>query len=133
METESFPLINKAHHGRNIKRVREILGVKQEVLAEQLNMSQQTVSRFESKEELEDEIIDKIAKVLNVPIDTIKRFNEEGVINIISSTLHDNAGSIINSPSFNPLDKVVELYERMLKAEQEKVALLEQLLRERKE
>lgn len=33
--------------------------------------------------------------------------------------------------SFNPLDKVIELYERMLQAEKEKVEYLEKLLKEK--
>lgn len=45
-------------------------------------------------------------------------FNEEATINIISNTHTDNqfAGyTVNNNPTFNPLDKVVELYERTLK------------------
>ena len=67
----------------------------------------------------------QVAAVLKVPVGTIKNFSEEATINIISSTLHDNAGSIFHNPTFNPLDKVIELYERMLK---EKDALIEKLM-----
>jgi hypothetical protein len=58
----------------------------------------------------------------------LKTFNEEGIINIISSTLHDNAGSIINNPTFNPIDKVVELYEKMLSVKDEQITILKELL-----
>lgn len=68
--------------------------------------------------------------------EAIKTFSEDAVINIVSSTLHDNAGSIFYNPTFNPIDKLVELYEenkrlyeRMLK---EKDAVIEKLLGERK-
>lgn len=62
-----------------------------------------------------------------------KNFSEEAVINIISSTLHDNAGSVNNNCTlnFNPMDKLLEvieenkkLYERLLQSEREKVELL---------
>ncbi len=45
-----------------------------------------------------------------MPVEAIKNFSEEAAINIISSTLHDNAGSINYNPTFNPIDKIVELY-----------------------
>jgi hypothetical protein len=38
--------------------------------------------------------------------------------------LHDNAGSIFYNPTFNPLDKVIELYERMLKEKNDELAKL---------
>ncbi|MBW3517557.1 hypothetical protein [Flavobacterium sp. NKUCC04_CG] len=60
---------------------------------------------------------------------------DEKVLSIINNTFNSNDNATINggratnySPSFNPIDKVAELYERLLKAEQEKVAFLEQLL-----
>ena len=64
----------------------------------------------------------------------IQRFNEEAAINIISSTLHDQAGSV--HYNFNPLDKLIEayeenkkLYERLIQAEKDKVDYLEQLMK----
>ncbi len=44
----------KVHQGRNVKRFRELFGIKQEVLAEEIGLSQQTISRIESQEELDD-------------------------------------------------------------------------------
>lgn len=114
---------SKMHIGRKISRIREIRGIKQDYLAIELGVSQQTVSKIEQSEEVEDATLEKIAKILGVSPEAIKNYSEEAMINIISSTLHDNAGSINNSCTlnFNPLDKIVELYE-------EKVALLERLL-----
>ena len=66
-----------------------------------------------------------MAALLKVPVEAIKNFDEEAAINIISSILHDNACSIFHNPTFNLLDKVIELYERMLK---EKNALIEKLM-----
>ena len=75
-------------------------------------------------------MLEKVAQVLGVPQEAIKNFNEEAAVNIIASTLNDNAGSINHNCtfSFNPVDKIVELYERMLQAEKEKNELLEKLL-----
>lgn len=129
----------KRHHGYNSKRLREILGVKQEDLAERMGVSQQTVSRFEQTETLDDDTLIKIAEALKIPIEAIKNYSDDATINIVANTFQDDAMSGWYAMTFNPLEKVielyndkVELYERMLKAEQEKVSLLEEVLKSKK-
>ncbi|UKJ07904.1 helix-turn-helix domain-containing protein [Solitalea lacus] len=116
----------KSHIGRKISRIREFRGMKQEALALELGVSQQTISKIEQSEEVEEATLEKIAKVLGVPVEGIKNFSDEAVINIIANTVnnHDQAASVFYNPTFNPLDKVVELYERLLQSEREKVELL---------
>lgn len=129
-----IPMADKpVHEGRNVKRIREILGMKQEALAYDLGLSQQAISQLEQKEALDAEILGKIAAVLKVPVDAIKNFDEQAAINVISNTFHDNSANNVNYHcTFNPLDKVVELYERMLKDKNEMIEKLESLFRERK-
>ncbi|EGK00099.1 MULTISPECIES: helix-turn-helix domain-containing protein [Dysgonomonas] len=123
----------KSDYGYNAKRLREILGVKQEELAERIGVSQQTVSRFESTPQLDDETLDKIAAALNISVDAIKNFSEDAAINFVANTFHDSTvANTYHQCSFNPLDKVIELYERMLKTEQEKVQLLQEVLKDKK-
>ena len=64
----------KPHHGRNIKRFREWFDIKQETLASELNWSQQKVSLLEQREEIEDDVLEEVAKILKVPVETIKNF-----------------------------------------------------------
>ncbi|ANI89306.1 transcriptional regulator [Arachidicoccus ginsenosidimutans] len=118
------------HQGRNIKRFREMLGIKQEGLAYGLgeDWNQKKVSTLEQKEVIEPDVLQQVAAILKVPVEAIKNFDEETAINIVSSTFNDNA-SINYYPTFNPIDKVVELYERMFK---EKDAIIEKLLQEKK-
>ncbi len=124
------------HQGRNIKRFREMLGLKQEGLAYELgdDWNQKKISLLEQKEEIEPDILEQVAKVLKVPVEAIKNFDEEAAVNIISSTFNDHAIGYARtySPTFNPIDKVVELYERLLKSEKEKVEALERMLNEKK-
>ena len=122
----------RTHHGNNVKRLREILGVKQETLAAEFNMSQQAVSDLEKKQILNDDILEKVSKVLKVPVDAIKNFSDEAVINIIANTFNDASvcQPVINQ--FNQIDKFVDLFERLLKIEQEKNALFEKMLSEKK-
>ena len=114
---------NKIHQGRNVKRFREMLGIKQEALAGELgeDWTQKRVSLLEQKEEIEPQILEQVAKVLKVPVEAIKNFDEEAAVNIISSTFNDHAIGYARAytPTFNPIDKVVELYERMLKDKDE--------------
>lgn len=120
------------HIGRNIKRIRELLGVKQDALAITLgdDWNQQKISYLEAKDEVDGPLLDQVAKALKVSPDAIKNFNEEAAANYINTFYDHSTGNFNNfNCTFNPLDKVIELYERMLK---EKDALIEKLLSEKK-
>lgn len=124
----------KIHQGRNIKRFREMLGIKQEALAFELgeDWNQKKVSLLEQKETVESDILAQVAQILKVPAEAIENFDEEQAVNIISNTFTSNDTSTLNAvniqPTFNPLDKMVELYERMLKQQQEMIDKLEKLI-----
>eukprot|EP01037_Dinobryon_pediforme_P018685 gene18685-18984_t len=64
MEASTKP--SNTHIGRKISRIRELRGIKQETLASELGVSQQTVSRMEQAETIEDEVLKKVAEVLGV-------------------------------------------------------------------
>ena len=118
------------HIGRKISKVRELRGMKQETLAAELGISQQAISKIEQSADVDGEALEKISKILGVPADAIKNFNDDAVLNIISNTFTSQDTSTLNAinfqPSFNPIDKIVELYN-------EKIALLERLLQAEKE
>lgn len=124
------PLPGKIHEGRNVKRLREILGIKQEVLADALGFNQQKISLLEQRENIDPAILEEIAKVLNVSVEAIKNFSEDSVIfNIQNNSWHDNAANNNNYLcNINPIEKIIELYEALLKSEREKVTLLEKIL-----
>lgn len=132
------------HQGRNVKRFREMLGIKQEALADQLggDWSQKKISLIEAKETIEPALLDELAKALKVPSEAIKNFSEELAINYIN-TFNDNSVSHVignhGTYNFNPVEKWLEaieenkrLYEALLKSEKEKVAMLEKLLQGKK-
>jgi transcriptional regulator with XRE-family HTH domain len=135
MNTTDTP--KNIHQGRNVKRFREMLGLKQEALAIALGeeWSQKRVSLLEAKEVIEPELLTKVANALKVPEEAIKNFDEEKAINNIQNN-YDNAiihaGPAINFQcTFNPIDKWLEvieenkkLYERLLQSEREKVEIL---------
>jgi transcriptional regulator with XRE-family HTH domain len=124
------------HIGRKISRIRELRDMKQEYLAQELGVSQQTISNIENSEIVEEETLQKIAVVLGVTPQGIQNFSEEAVFNIIGNNFHDNSASLNYHCTFNPLDKLMEsveenkkLYERLLQAEKEKIAYLEKLIK----
>ena len=134
------------HQGRNIKRFREMLGVKQDALASMLgdDWNQQKISLLEQKEQIDDPLLEQIAGQLKVPADAIKKFDEETAIfniqnNFEGSNVGPNSASQNNNCTFNPLEKYAEameankeLYERLLQSEKEKNELLQNMLNEMK-
>ncbi|WP_047415833.1 helix-turn-helix domain-containing protein [Cellulophaga sp. Hel_I_12] len=125
------------HIGRKISRIRELRGMKQETLAEELGISQQAVSKIEQSEKIENDKLEQIATILGVTKEGIENFSDEAVLNIIGNTYHvDNSSAVNYGCTFNPLDKLLEahednkkLYERLLQAEQEKIEYLEKLMK----
>lgn len=128
------------HQGRNVKRFREMLGIKQEALALELgdDWNQRKISLLEQKEIVEPELLEKIAKVLKVPAESIKNFDEEAAISYIN-TFHDNSVSHVignyGTYNFHPIDKWMEaleenkkLYAALLKEKDDKIELLQKML-----
>ena len=83
--------VKKSNHGANVRRWREWRNINQDILAEQIGVSQATLSSYEKKDKLEQEILDKIAKVLDVPVEAITELDNGASINIVFSTFHDSS------------------------------------------
>lgn len=119
-----------------------MLDMKQEALALELggDWTQRKVSFLEQKETIEPDILEEVAKALKVPAKAIENFDDDAAVNIIANTFHDHSANNVNYHcNFNPLDKYMEkveenkkLYEALLKEKEEKIALLEKLLSEKK-
>ena len=120
----------KIHEGRNVKRFREMLGIKQDALAADLgdDWNQQKVSLLEQKETIDPALLQQISSALKIPAEAIQNFDEDSAINIIANTItnNDNGAVVNNYPTFHPIDKLVQLHE-------EKIALYERMLKEKDE
>jgi transcriptional regulator with XRE-family HTH domain len=141
LEKLIFVMEQKIHQGRNVKRFREMLNIKQEALAYDLgeDWNQKKISMLEQKDVIEDNLLKQISAVLKIPVEAFQNFDEEQAINIISNTFTSNDTSTLNAVNpnctFNPIDKIVQLYdekialyERMLKEKDEMMARLEKLI-----
>ncbi|OUD35702.1 helix-turn-helix domain-containing protein [Flavobacterium sp. FPG59] len=123
------------HIGRKISRIRELRDMKQEALAQALGTNQQAISAMENSETIDEQKLIEVAKALGVSAEAIKNFSEESMINYFNTfndtDFSNSQGAFGHNHqcTFNPLDKVVELYERLVQAEKEKVEYLEKLLK----
>lgn len=74
MTTDTAMPNYKVHEGRNIKRFREMLGIKQDALAYDLgdDWNQQKVSLLEQKETVETPLLQKISAILKIPVEAIQ-------------------------------------------------------------
>lgn len=129
METIENP--TRRHIGRNLQKVRVYLGVKQDALASELGISQQSISNLEQQEEIEEGFLKKISDVLKVTPDLIKNFDLERAVyninhnNYQDATIAEGATTFAIAQQINPIEKIIELYERLIKIEREKNDILQ--------
>lgn len=129
------------HEGRNVKRFREMLGIKQDHLAFELGdeWNQQKISLLEQREKIDSDILEQVAAILKIPAEAIRNFDDEKAVNIISNTFnsHDQSSGLNLNPTFNinPIEEIrklhyekIELYERMLREKDEMIGRLERLV-----
>ncbi|WP_455592681.1 helix-turn-helix domain-containing protein [Bacteroides sp.] len=133
---------NRVNHGRNIRRTRENKGIGQTELAELVHLSQPTVSRYEMTRSIDKDMLLRFAQALKVPVEYLETLEEDAqtivfqnntITNTDNGTVASGAAVIedlTQSPVINPIDKMVELYERLLKEEKDKVAALEKRVSE---
>jgi transcriptional regulator with XRE-family HTH domain len=130
---------HKIHEGRNVKRFREMLGMKQEALAAELgeDWTQKKVSLLEAKETVDSALLQRIAETLKIPVDAFRNFDEEMAVNIISNTFADDSVAYAQQYKcvVNPLEVILKLheekialYERMISAKEDLIQKMEKLL-----
>jgi transcriptional regulator with XRE-family HTH domain len=120
----------KIHQGRNVKRFREMLGIKQEALAFDLgnDWNQKKISMLEQKDVIANSLLKQISNSLKIPVEAFQNFDEEQAVNIISNTF-DNCqqpASVFYNSTINQIDQFLKLHD-------EKIALYERMLREKEE
>jgi transcriptional regulator with XRE-family HTH domain len=129
----------KIHQGRNVKRFREMLNIKQEALAYDLgdDWNQKKISLLEQKDVIEDNLLKQISNSLRIPVEAFQNFDEEQAVNIISNTFNDQSNGYNYYPTFNvnPVEKWIEALEEikrlnleLLKSKDEHIKVLEKLV-----
>jgi len=137
----------KVHHGHNLRLGRTWKNMTQDTLADKLGLYQTDISALEQKETIDDIMLDKIAKAMSIPKDFFTDFDLDATMNSYNvvnndtytmSVLDNATGNELNQLKnqtienqeniYNPLDKVSELYERLI---MEKDKQIEELLKQR--
>ena len=100
--------------GKKLSELRKEKGLSQEQLATDLNISQSSISNYESGTTKPDtDILQKIAEYFKVPIAYF--FSDEKNIFYTNENNGGNIGNFINS-TFNIIsEKLIELYEKRIK------------------
>ena len=135
MDVEIKEKENRRHVGRNLQRIRVYLGMKQEALAADLGVNQQVISKIEKQEEIEEGFLKRIAEVLGISEEVIKDFDVDKTIfninhhNYKDANISEGATTYAIVQQINPLEKIVELYERLLKSEQDKIEILKKYMK----
>lgn len=124
------------HHGRNLVRLMNRKGLKVENLEKALQLSQTQVQELMEMKKIDDEMLDKLAKALDVSVETIKNMKEEEPSVIFENNTfninNDNGtnSNIVGQTNHNKYDNVsftqiIDAYRLMLKQEREEVHKLQ--------
>lgn len=125
---------HNVHEGRNVKRFREMLQIKQEGLADLLgdDWTQKKVSMLEAKESIDPAILAQVSAALKIPVEAFQNFDEENAVNIIANTFNEksfeNAFANNCTFNFNPVEKMIELYERIIQQQKDMIEKMEKLI-----
>ena len=118
MEAEELT-VGRVHHGHNIRRFRIEKNMNQEVLSQLVHLSQSAVSKYEQMRVIDDEMLHRFSRALGVPFEYLKSLEEDAQTVVFENNRVNN---------YNPIEKITELYERLLKEKDEKYAALERRL-----
>ena len=141
MDTKDLLNDSSIHHGRNLVRLMNRKGLKVEDLEKALQLSQKQVEALMEMKKIDDEMLDKLAKALDVSVETIKSMKEEEPsIRFENNTFNinnDNGtnSNIVGQTNNNKYDNVsfsqiIDAYRLMLKQEREEVHRLQKRIDE---
>lgn len=137
------------HQGHNLQKWRKAKGMGLEMLAREAGMSPEEIFQLEMSRVIDDAILRKMAAIFSISPESLKETKELMPLYESSScyyTTFTNNGSVngvnenggshwqnpqLNSyPTIHPLDKVVELYERIVAEDNKRIKELEKKLSE---
>jgi len=116
--------IKEREIGTRIKNLREQKNYSQGYLAQKLGITQKAYSKIETNQtRLPVDYLLKIAEVLETSVNKILDIDGGTVYNNYST--HNGEGIVIHKTTS---DKIIELYDRLLKAKDDEIAALKTLL-----
>jgi transcriptional regulator with XRE-family HTH domain len=119
--------LNTLRLAKKIRKIREIKGLSQENIALDLNISSSHYAKMKRGEaKIPLNILDKIAQIYGLQIEALLTFDEQNIFNQPNS---QNAIGFYGNNIMNPIDKLQELYERLLKSKDDEIAFLKEQLK----
>ena len=116
--------IKEKQLGNRIKNLREEKNYSQTYLSQKLGLSQKAYSKIENNEtRLSVDNLLKIAEVLETSVNKILDIDGGTIYNNYST--HNGEGIVINKTTS---DKIIDLYDKLLKAKDDEIAALKELL-----
>lgn len=109
--------------GANIRMIRELKGITQQNLADELKVNQKTISRIENGSlSPKFDVLVKISDVLAVSLENILQFDDKQIFNNYSQNQQGGKFIAYNNTA---IDQVEELYHQLLAEKDKRIALLE--------
>lgn len=111
--------------GHKLSKARLLFGLTQEEMAALLNVTKQAYSQWEMQDHITSDRLDRVAKALSVTTEFIEKCDENYLFFILENSRHFGQPDETSIESnVNAIDKVIDLYERLLSLEQRKVKTL---------
>ncbi|WP_270090797.1 helix-turn-helix domain-containing protein [Sphingobacterium sp. SYP-B4668] len=109
----------KIHEGKNLKRIREIMGLKQEIVGQRCEskFDQRRISEFENMWTIPEPALQEFADALGVTIEFIRSFNEEKAIYYIQhnqDTSKQNSLNHFPTITYEADNKIEALLEKLI-------------------
>ncbi|QIH31891.1 helix-turn-helix transcriptional regulator [Sphingobacterium sp. DR205] len=132
MNTTFKEKTDSMHIGHNIKRIREIQGIKQEAFGQlcRNRYSQQRISDFENMVALDEPLLEELATALGVTPDFVKSFKDDNIIyNIQNNQDTSSSNQQYNYPTIHNdgSDKLITLLEKFIEEDRIKTQSIAEL------
>lgn len=104
MEPVKVSMKSRVHNGHNIRNIRREKGLQHAALEKLLGMTTQQLIAIENEEVLDNETLEKFAKVLDVPVEEFTETEEERPCVIFENNTFNNEGEGVQN--IQPLAEV---------------------------
>jgi transcriptional regulator with XRE-family HTH domain len=114
--------------GNKIKKIRELQNLKQEFVAQKLNMTQQNYSKLENNQgTISNERLNKIANIFNMKSEDIENFDEKVIFANNTFSFSENSTNISYNQQY--LDEIKQNYEKHINDLHKEIDYLKDLVK----
>lgn len=110
-------MAHTTHHGKNLRAIRLIHGMKQEFFARKMGITQQRVSKMELQENISQHKLAKAAEILDISVETIKSFDESSLLVLAAGARPELLNSSVR--------EMIRYYQEEIAKKDKKIADLE--------